>query len=86
MLFTARETKRINGYKTTTTVTTDDPNVAKKLVGYQEPTFTMKDDDVKKPTSKKKKPEAKKLPAPKKAKSKTSTKPKTSKKKPKMSQ
>ena len=52
MLFTARETKRINGYKTTTTVTTDDPNVAKKLVGYQEPTFTMKN-DVKKPTEKK---------------------------------
>ncbi len=84
MLFTARETKRINGYKTTTTVTTDDPNVAKKLVGYQEPTFTMKN-DVKKPTEKKK-PEAKKLPAPKKAKTKASTKPKTSKKKPKMSQ
>lgn len=79
MLFTARETKRINGYKTTTTVTTDDPNVAKKLVGYQEPTFTMKDDEVKKP-------EAKKLPAPKKAKAKPSAKPKTSKKKPKMSQ
>ncbi|MBR4496010.1 MAG: hypothetical protein IKP12_02635 [Acholeplasmatales bacterium] len=83
MLFTARETKRINGYKTTTTVTTDDPNVAKKLVGYQEPTFTMKN-DVKKPTEKKK-PEAKKLQAPKKEKAKTS-KPKTSKKKPKMSQ